>query len=166
MNLGVKKPSMTRRGRPRKFGEPARPVTMTLPQSVIEGLARYDESPGGAVVKLYRASDSARRASPGVQVLEVSRGTGLILIGPTPSLRKIKFLHLVEVGPARFLLALDPGHDFRELELAIQDMLDEADGMPDSERANVEELARQMRRVRRGSQVRMAEILFVKLDGT
>ena len=88
--------------------------------------------------------------------------TGLVVIGPSRALRQIPFLHLIEVAPARYLLALDPGHDFRTLEIAISDILDDLPTRETRERELVVQLLEHIRGLRKTERVSMAKILFVK----
>ena len=88
---------------------------------------------------------------------------GLIIIGKSKVLRQIPFLQLVEVAPARYLLALDSGNDFHNLEIAINDLLDDVPKQERGERALITQLLKHIKRVRRAHRVRMAEILLVRL---
>lgn len=98
-----------------------------------------------------------------VEIVEMAANTGLLVVGPSDALRRIPFLHLVEVAPARFLLALDPGNDFKTLEIAIHDVLEDVPQSEVRERELIRQLLEQMRDVRKTERVSMAEILFVKL---
>lgn len=91
--------------------------------------------------------------------------TGLIVIGLSCALRQISFLHLIEVAPARYLLALDPGHNFESLEIALIDILDDVPGREKRERKLIAQLLQQIKRLRKTERMRMAEILFVRLAG-
>ena len=44
-----------RRGRPRKFSGPSRPVTLTLPVATIEALAAVDSDLSRAIVRVVQA---------------------------------------------------------------------------------------------------------------
>ncbi|CAN5827383.1 hypothetical protein BH11VER1_BH11VER1_04060 [soil metagenome] len=152
-------------GRPPKFEEPSRPVTVTLPESTLEGLRQIDPDRGQAIVKLTQSLLSeGRSAPPLVEVVKMASKTGLLVVGPSEALRRIPFLRLVEVAPARFLIALESGNDFRTLEIAIQDVLED---IPES---NLREhklmllLLENIRRLRKSDRVSMAEILLVNLD--
>ena len=152
-------------GRPPKFKEPSRPVTVTLPESTLEQLGMIDPDRGRAIVKL--ASQAMQRGGappPAVEVVEMAQGSGLIIVGSSQILRRIPFLHLVEVSPGRFLLALDSGHDYHSLEIAIQDARDEMDGVSVREQELIQQLLEQIRQVRRSQRVTMVQILFVALD--
>lgn len=150
-------------GRPAKFAEPSRPVTVTLPERTLQELEAIGPDRGSAIVKLVDAVMDRERGRPSVEVTKVGPETGLIIVGPSSRLRRIPFLHMVEIAPARFLLALKPGHDFRSLELAIQDLLDEPDVTHSPEQTMLTSLVEHIKRLRKSAQVSMAEILFVRL---
>jgi aryl carrier-like protein len=139
-------------------------VTLTLPESTLEGLKQIDEDRGHAIVKL---TEAALRTGSGpnsqVEIVQMADNTGLLVVGPSKVLRRIAFLHLVEVAPARFVIAMDPGNDYRALELAL---IDELESVPESdqrERELVTQLLDQIRVLRKSARMRMAEILFVEL---
>jgi hypothetical protein len=152
-------------GRPPKYDEPSRPVTVTLPDSVLEGLRSIHADRGQAIVKLTEmALRQDAGAPPAVEVIKVAAGFGLIVVGPTSLLSKIPFLHLVEVSPQRFILALERGHDFRSLELAISDLISDSPGIPEREQDLLNRLVEEIRKLRKNAKVSMAEILLVSLD--
>jgi hypothetical protein len=153
-------------GRPLKFSEPSRPVTLTLPESILKGLQQIHQDRAQAIVKLAAAwLKQAQPSPPKVQIVEMAANTGLLVVGRCEALRSIPFLHLVEVAPDRFLLALDPGNDFKTLELALQDVLDDLPGDAAEEQDLILQLLGHIRQVRKAERVSMAEILFVKLSG-
>ena len=152
-------------GRPPKFNEPSRPITLTLPDSTLEGLRLVDSDRSRAIVKLTQgALRQGRFAQPMVEIVEMAANTGLIVIGPSAALRRIPFLHLVEVAPARFLLAMEPGNDFKTLEIAVHDILDEIPKDDKREHQLLAELLENIKRLRKGERVSMAEILLVSLE--
>jgi hypothetical protein len=151
-------------GRPPKYNEPSRPVTVTLPESTLRQLELVNPDRGLAIVKLTRQLASRNDPSPRVEIVDVGRQSGLIIVGSCPALSRIPFLHLVEVAPARFLLAIDRDHDFRSLELAIHDLLDEPASLSQGERDFISELLDTIRRLRLNEKVNPAEILLVNLD--
>jgi hypothetical protein len=79
-------------------------------------------------------------------------------------LRRIPFLHLVQVAPARFMLALAPGNDFKALELALRDVLDDVPQDDERERELIVTLLDKVRSLRKSKRVSMAEILIVNMD--
>jgi hypothetical protein len=151
-------------GRPRKFRGPSRPVTITLPDSTLKALERIDPDRSIAIVKL--TDDALRRISsaPPVELVEMAENTALLIVGPSKALRRIPFLHLVEVAPGRFLIALDPGNNFTTLEIAIQDALEDVPEQDIAEREMIRQLLARMKDVRKAERVSMAEILFVDLS--
>lgn len=152
-------------GRPPKFEEPSRPITVTLPESTLEGLRQIHPDRGQAIVKLTQgALSEGRSAPPLVEIVKMASKTGLLVIGPCEALRKIPFIHLVEVAPARFLIALESGNDFKTLEIAIQDVLEDIPDENNRERQLILLLFENIRRLRKADRVSMAEILLVSLD--
>jgi hypothetical protein len=151
-------------GRPPKFSGPSRPVTLTLPESTLEGLKQIHADRGQAIVKLTEAAlRSGATAHSHVEIVQMADNTGLLVVGPSEVLRRIPFLHLVEVAPARFVMAMDPGHDFRALELALRDALEDVPETDGREREVVTQLLEQISVLRKSARMRMAEILFVEL---
>ena len=152
-------------GRPPKFDEPSRPVTMTLPLATLRNLEQIDPDRARAIVKL---TDAAMGMGPGalplVEVVEMVAGKGLLVVGPSPALKSIPFLYMVEVAPGRFLLALDSGYDFKSLELAIRDVLDDLPPEDTTERTILTMVLGQIGKLRKSGRVKTAEILFVKLE--
>ena len=139
-------------------------MTVTLPEATIKRLRRIDRDRGTAIVKLTEdAMKTGGRARAMVEVIEMTAGTGLLVVANSPTLRGIPFLHLVEVAPMRFLLSLEPGHDFQSLELAIVDALDTVPGAQTSERELITQVLEQIRKARQEKRFTMAEILMVNL---
>jgi len=153
-------------GRPAKFDEPSRPVTVTLPERTLRELESIGPDRGQAIVRLVDAVLPNGETRPRVEVAKTGSSTGLIVVGPSQGLKKIPFLHLVEISPARFLLALDRGNDFHTLELAVRDVLDDTDSSQRDEKSLLSELLEHIQRLRKSARVSMAEILFVRLACT
>jgi len=150
-------------GRPRKFAEPSRPITITLPATTLRQLQQIDSDRGRAIVKLAKNAASVSAGHAAVEILEISPAAGLVVIGPAPSLVKIDFLQLVEVAPARFLLALAPGHDFHQLEIALTDLIDDLPAENGAERQLVSQLLGHIKSFRKSEGVSMAQILLLRL---
>lgn len=152
-------------GRPPKYAGPSRPVTLTLPESTLEGLKHIHPDRGQAIVKL---TEAALRSSPSeqsqVEIVRTADATGVLLVGPSQALRRIPFLHLLEVSPGRFLLAMEPGNDFRTLELALRDVAEDVPSDDVRERNLIEDLLVQINQLRKTARMRMAEIVFVELS--
>lgn len=152
-------------GRPPKFDEPSRPVTVTLPESTLEKLNLIDQDRAQAIVKLARMAlqeedDSGSMA----EIVNLAGGAGLVVVGFSRVLQKIPFLHLVEIGPGRFLMALEPGSDFKTLELSLVDAIPELPEDDVRERELIDQLLNLIRNVRRSFLGVTAEVLLVKKE--
>lgn len=153
-------------GRPPKFQEPSKPITVTLPESTLRLLGSIHEDRGMAIVRLAKMATQNRSKESLVEVVKINKKSGLIMIGYSRVLERIAFLHQVEVGTGRYLLAVDPEHDFRSLELALHDLLDEPDSLSPDEHQLVSDLLTQVSRLRKSGRVSRAEILLVDLSAS
>jgi hypothetical protein len=150
-------------GRPKKFNEACRPVTVTLPERTLLLLESVSPDRAKAIAKLV---DTAL-GGPGspqkpVELLEVAPGKSVIFVAHSPHLESIPWLRLVEIAPARHLISLVPGTSIEKLEVAIGDLLE---GIPESEtieRELLETLRQKIRAPRRSQQIVKEEILFVE----
>ena len=135
------------RGRPRKYDRPARAVTVTLPEDILGRLSAVHSDIGSAIVKLVEQTAPARRAA--IRPAEVTRfgNRAVILVRPTPILRRLRGVHLVPVGDGRALIALAEPTSIPGLELQVRDALD-ALAKQSPERAALQMLADILRRSR------------------
>ncbi len=152
-------------GRPPKYQEPSRPVTVTLPESTLQQLSSIHEDRGLAIVKLAKMATQGRENLTRVEVVKVSNESGLLVMCHSRVLERIAFLRLVEVGTGRFLLAVDPGHDFRSLELALHDLLESPEPLNEKDHQLVSSLLKQVSQLRKAGRVSQAEILLVDISG-
>jgi hypothetical protein len=151
-----------RRGRPPKFHQRGRPVTVTLPDTTLARLAAIDPDRSRAIVK---ATEAAVPAEPSPEILpdliEVAPGIRVIMVGPSRSLRQIEWLRLLEVAPSRYLLIIPTGTAVDSLELALIDLLDTVGDVP-WETAVLQRLRGLIADLRRASRVSKAELLLVE----
>ena len=151
-----------RGGRPPKFREPRRPVTVTLPERTLRLLDAVERDRARAIV---RVTDAALSGDPTkgrlVNVVEVLPGLGIVLVGPSRTLKKIPWLRLVELAPTRYLLSIPTGTPVESLELALHDLLGVVPADDIRERTMVEQLGALMRELRHDGGVSKAEMLFV-----
>lgn len=149
-------------GRPPKFSEPSVPVTVTLPQRILQQLRSIDEDRAKAIVKAVEGllTDESREPG-GPEVIEVAPGTGVVLVPPSRSLRSIPWLKMIEVAPGRYLLAIVPGTPIEKLEVGLLDLLEEAKRSAPHEQPTLATLAEKIRQLRRSQKISVAEILFV-----
>jgi hypothetical protein len=150
-------------GRPRKFAGPSRPITLTLPETTLRELQHIDPDTGHAIVKLAnRALHNGGKEKPLVEILKTSGEMGIIVVGPSRALSQISFVHLIEVAPARYLLALDSGHDFKSLEIAINDVLEDVPQNDKRDRELMMQLRQHIKHLRKSESMHRAEILFTR----
>lgn len=152
-------------GRPPKFDEPRRPITLTLPERTLRQLAAIDADRARAIVKVADAvvRKDTSRAKP-VEIVEVAPGKGIILVGPSRCLREIPWLRLAEIAPTRYLLTITPGTAIESLEVALHDLVEELPAHEEHERSILEHLLALLRRLRRDEMISKAEMLFVRTD--
>jgi hypothetical protein len=150
-------------GRPPKFGEKRRPVTMTLPIRILEDLAKIDPDRAKAVVKATEAVFGGVTVGlKPVDLVEVAPGESLIVIGPCRPLKQISWLKLIEIVPTRFLLTIPPGTPIEALEVALRDLLHHPDLGPDTLESTVlGELIDLIGHHRRQMRLSKAEVLII-----
>lgn len=139
-------------------------MTVTLPEDTLAQLASIDSDRARAIVKVTDAAipvDGNRLKR--LELVEVAPDLAIVLVGPSRLLPRIKWLRLVEVAPMRFLLSIPPGTSIDSLELAVIDLLEEAQSSDDGERVLLELLRDLTRKLRRRGDFSKAEILFVDL---
>ncbi len=149
-------------GRPPKFSEPRRPVTVTLPERILAQLAAINADRARAIVKVTDAvvGGDRRRFLP-VELVEMSPGKSLIVVGPCRALKSISFLNLIEIAPARYLLTIAPGTAVESLEVVLRDMLHDPNvHNNESESAILLELLNLIGHQRRTKRLSKAEILI------
>lgn len=160
MSLSLSTPA-PRRGRPRKFSQPSRPVTLTLPESVIESLGEVDRDISRAIVRLAQ-SDEAREPRPPAELVQFGR-RAVIVVTPTRTLEKRTGVVLVPLSDGRALISFDGSMTPAGLELTIQDALDEHDLPADDSRV-FESIRDLLRDVRRSSSVRLRQQHIMVLE--
>lgn len=121
-----------RRGRPRKFTEPSRAITLTLPEHVIGTLDEIDHDLSRAVVRLVQPHVASRPHPPAELVSFGSRA--VIVVNPTRTLEQRTGVMLIPLSDGRALVSLDDSTTANGLELMIQDALEEKDLPPDDAR--------------------------------
>jgi hypothetical protein len=115
------------RGRPLKFGRPARLLALTLPDDVVRALGRIHPDPAWAIVSLYerlaRRADHPRRGRRlPVELARLSPRSALIVVDPR-TIRSVPGMSVVPVAAGRAFLAFDQGRGLADLELAVLERL-------------------------------------------
>lgn len=135
-----------RRGRPRKFTVPSRPITLTLPEGVIEALTRVDGDLSRAVVRLAQ-SELAKAAHAPAELATFGR-SAVIVVNPSRTLEQHTGVTLVHLPDGRALMSFDQSMTIAQLELMIADALDGA-RLTSADRAVFEAIGDILRTARR-----------------
>jgi hypothetical protein len=157
------KAKMNRLGRPPKFHEPRHPITMTLPERILDQLAEIDPDRTCAVVKVTEAvAGTGKGHFKPVELVEMAPGKSLIVVGPSKVLRKIPWLKLIEIARTRYLLTIPSGTSIEVLEVALRDLsLDPELQKNDRENTILHELMNLISHQRRTQRLSKAEILII-----
>lgn len=151
-----------RRGRPRKFSRPARTVTFTLPDDVIERLSALDADLGRAVVRL--AMSQAPNATPSTVDVSTFGSRAVILVPPTKRLAALPGVELVPIADGRMLIALEEPLTEEAFELLVRDALEDA-SLRGTDRELFSDLARVLREARVETRVTLRRILVLRARG-
>lgn len=138
-----------KRGRPQKYGRPAKVVALTLPGEVVEALQRIHSDLGWAIVSLVEKSARAPRARTATEethLVEIGDGQSLIVVDAArfhglPGVQAVRF------SATQAFLALEAGRGMADLELAVIDRIERL--APGEDRRTWERLRDRLRRWRR-----------------
>lgn len=158
-------PAAGKGGRPPKFAEPSRPVTVTLPLRVLDRLGEIDSDRAKAIVAAVDAFGGAAATDGGtapVRELPVNRNEALLSVADNRFLRSIPWLTLVPIGPDRHLLSLRQDIPIEKLEVTIGDLIDTASDATEGELALLRQLLERLRTPRRNRAVRSESILVIR----
>lgn len=154
-------PRPTRPGRPPKFGRRARPVSVTLPEDLIERLQAQHLDLGRAIVELF---ESHPASDAPVQLAEFGRGA-LILVPPASALKRLAGVELIPLSNGRALIALDQPMSTSDLELTLTDAATDG-SLSSQDRAIVENVVSILRDARTSAKARLRQrtIVIVERD--
>jgi hypothetical protein len=133
-------------GRPRKYGRPARAVTVTLPEDILNRLTALNADVGTAIVKLVGRKIPSRVQPVAPAELSWHGKHAVIVVTPVRALRRMKGVQLIPIGDGRALISLDASHSLSALELQLRDALDNT--ATGQEREILEVIADILRRAR------------------
>jgi hypothetical protein len=151
-------------GRPPKFTEDRRPITVTLPDRIIKLLERVNMDRARALVKCVEATvGTDENNHPPVELVEVLPGKALIVAHSDRTLRKIEWLRMVEIAPARYLLVLPPGVPIERLEVEMRDLIEGIGIKEEEERQMLMELQEMLVQQRRRKTLSKGELLLVDM---
>ena len=153
-----------RSGRPPKFDEPRRPITVTLPVRIIQQLSAVNKDRAKAIARVTDAAVGPHsRAAKLMELVEVNPGKAVIVVSYSKYLDGIPWLRLVEIAPARYLLSIPPGTAIETIEVALGDILETVPPEEAEDRALLDDLRKCFTTTRRGRRMTKEEILLVDL---
>jgi len=155
--------NLNRSGRPPKFREPRHPVTMTLPERILDQLAEIDPDRSRAVVKVTEAvlGIDQRHFKP-VELVEMAPGKFLIVVGPSKALKNIYWIKLIEIARTRYLVTFPSGTPIEALEVALRDLFRNPELKKNKrEIAVLKELLNLIGHQRRAQRLSKSEILII-----
>ena len=150
-----------RRGRPRKFTVPARPVTVTLPEHVIDALGRVDTDLGRAIVRLAEREVGKRPRPPAE--LSAFGGQAVIVVTPSRSLERPTGASLLHLPDGRAIISFDRSMTIAQLELMIADAL-EAGTLAAADRNVFQGVADILRAARRSSDTTLSQKQIIVVE--
>lgn len=97
---------------------------MTLPEDVLARLSAVHADVGSAIV--YMVEKSAPVRAVATRPAEVTRygNRAVIIVTPSPTLRRLRGVQLVPVGNGRALISLSSSTSISSLELQVRDALE------------------------------------------
>lgn len=148
-------------GRPKKFNEDSRPITLTLPERILRILERINPDRAKAIAKAAEMAEERQPGKKGIEIVDIEPGAGIIIVGPSKILRKIPGIKLIEVGPSRYLISIPIGLPFETIEVALMDEIEDLPAEDSYERGLLTELKTHFNKLRRFKKLSKAEIIFV-----
>jgi hypothetical protein len=150
-----------RRGRPRKFTVPSRPVTVTLPEHVLDALASIDVDLGRAIVRLAEPVLSGR-PRPAAELATFGRHA-VIVVRPSRTLERRTGVELLHLPDGRALISFDQTRTIPALELLIADALEDAT-LPSPDRRIFEAIVGILKNARRSDRVALLQRNVIVLE--
>jgi len=151
-------------GRPPKFKEACRPITVTLPDRILKSLERVSLDRARALVKCVEAAIGTGNSEKApLELIEVLPGKALIVVNSNRLLSQIEWLRLVEIAPARFLLMLPSGIPIERLEVELRDLAESVNPIEDAENLLLETLQKTLTKHSRQRVIFKGELLLVDM---
>jgi hypothetical protein len=148
-----------RRGRPRKFTVPARPVTVTLPEHVLRALTSVDLA--RAIVRVTQPVLADRPHAP-AELATFGRHS-VIVVHPSRTLEQRTGVELLHLPDGRALITFDQTRTIPALELLIKDALEDPD-LPPADREIFDAIADILKTARRSDRVAVLQRNVIVLE--
>jgi hypothetical protein len=123
----------------------------------------FDSDRSRAIARATKAAVS-KSAELAVELVSISPGTGIIIVGPNRYLAEIPWLRMVKIAPGRHLLSLASGMQVDSLEVTLGDLVETIPPGQQREVKMVQMLLDLVRGLRRDRKVSKEEILLVKMQ--
>ena len=150
-----------RRGRPRKFIAPSRPITLTLPEHVLEALAALDPDVSRAIVRLAQPMLAAGPHAP-AELATFGRHS-LIVVNPSRTLETRTGVELLHMPDGRALISFDRSMTIAGLELLIEDALEDK-SLPSADRQIFAAIGAILKSARRSDTVTLLQRTVIVLE--
>jgi hypothetical protein len=151
-----------RRGRPSKFGRPAQPVTITLPDDIVTLLRSLDPDLSRAIVRLSESAAARLAPRPAVELAHYGRNA-VIVVTPSTVLRRLPGVSLVPLPDGRALISLDAKSRIAEFEVLVRDAV-EANSRTPAERSMLDALGQILRAARQSRNIALCERSIIVLE--
>jgi hypothetical protein len=150
-----------RRGRPRKFSGPSRPVTLTLPIEIIEALTALDSDLSRAIVRIVQPE--VRRRHAAAELATFGR-RAVIIVNASRALERRIGVDLVPLPDGRALISFEETTTPDILELRLEDALEDRALSP-SDRAMFDAILEILKTARRSGDVAVLRRNIIVLEG-
>ena len=154
-------PPAAKRGRPRKFSGPSRPVTLTLPVATLEALAAVDPDISRAIVRITQPGVKHRRAA--AELCAFGRRS-VIVVNACRTLERRAGVDLVPLPDGRALISFEDSTSPAALELRIEDALEDPT-LPAADRETFEAIYEILKTARRSGEVALLRRNIIVLEG-
>jgi hypothetical protein len=152
---------LPRRGRPRKFIAPSRPVTLTLPDHILDALAVLDRDLSRAVVRLAQPLLVDAPHLP-AELATFGRHS-VIVVHPSRTLERRTGVKLLHLPDGRALISFDRATTIPSLELSIKDALEDRQ-LPAADREVFAAIGAILRSARRSDTVDLLQRNVIVLE--
>ena len=150
-----------RRGRPRKFSGPSRPVTLTLPVETIDALTALDSDLSRAIVRIVQPELHRR---PARAELATFGRRAVIIVNASRTLERRVGVDLVPLPDGRALISFEEQTTPDALELRIEDALEDPD-LSRTDRETFEGILEILKTARRSGEVAVLRRNIIVLEG-
>lgn len=154
-------PQGRRPGRPRKFATPSRPVTVTLPDDVLDALGAIDTDIGRAIVRLAQP-EIGRRPHAAAELATFGRHA-VIVVNQSRALESRTGVELIPLPDGRALISFEQPMSVADLELLVADAVEDT-CLSVRDRAVFRGIADTLRTARRSTNVTLQQRSIIVLE--